>query len=268
MQVTGNSAGSSSIYGMTARPKAPADTSASFVEAPLTPPSDDSSLSSNALFQNLMKFESVQKYVTLSDDGTYSFNWTPGDGPLTSQQFTAKGLIAAAEAGNARLSQGSTTYAQSDLDLFKKATGYNFVVLDGGEMVVDDNGNPVAAADLPKVKAAWDYINTIGFARERGELSGDVTLENFGSTLQRFATSSSDDKVVREMLAEFMKAMGASAEDIAALKSASAPGANGISTWTWNRVSSPSMADSPTNAAQQSAADLAEALKYLSSFSS
>lgn len=256
MQVSGATGTNYQSYGNMVRDRASSSTS--FTEKPDDAVAEGQSrLEPNPILQNLLENESVQKLVSVGEDGTYAFNWNVGDGALNAQQQVARYLIGAANAAGTA-NRSSATYAQSDLDLFRQSTGYNLVVTaEGGELIVDDNGNPPAAADMDKVNAAWQFINSIGFARADGAISGDVTLENFPQILDRFGTATLSENLVRNMLKDFMSALGASAEDMSGLRSSAQSGHDGeqIYTWSWTRTQ---------DTASRQASDLAERLKYLS----
>lgn len=214
----------------------------------------------NPLLETLLKVESVQKFVSVSDDGTYSFNWTIKDGGLNSQQMVARDLIDAANAWGSWTPPTASRYTQADLDLFHQATGYNLILTEEfGEMIVDDNGNAPAAGDMAKVNAAWELMASIGYARSSGAISGDISLDNFPDVLGRFGTTNLGEGIVRDMLADFMTTLGASAEDIANLQTTSYTSHEGeqINTWSW---SPPTGTVKPVSF---EATELAERLKYL-----
>lgn len=198
---------------------------------------DDSfGLSANSTFQSLLKFESVQKFVELDEDGTYSFNWSPQDGVLDTQQQVARNFIEGTN-GSLQMPDGAHVYHQADLDLFKQLTGYNLVQTPSGlETILDDSGMPPSPSDSAKIDAAWQLIAAVGSARQEGALDGTLTLDELPKILDRFGVTGLDEDVVEDLLKELMNLLGADSANLQSLKKQTQIGSEGgtITTWSWS----------------------------------
>jgi hypothetical protein len=194
-------------------------------------------LSDNQIFQNLLKNSSVSQYVEQEADGSYEWNWTSENGPLTGPQGIAKWLIGSADGTIDGDNEPCVTYMQSDVDLFKKLTGYNLILTPGGASTAcDDYGNGIPEAEEGRISAAWDLIDTIAFAREDGSVgTGPVTLSDLPQILNRYGGRVDGNFDEAEaILEDFMKVLGADDATIAKLQRTEFKGSEGESYATFS----------------------------------
>lgn len=92
---------------------------------------------------------------------------------LTNEQWMAKHMKAAISHPLQPTGRGILNgFTQEDVDTIKAATGYNFIVMDGGTTVLDDDGNPPPLDIADRVFALADRIEA---DRYTGALTGDIT---------------------------------------------------------------------------------------------
>lgn len=168
--------------------------------------------SSNTIFQNLLKDESVQRDVTLNVDGTYSFHFDPSDGPINQHQDIAKLLIWQQNGYNSTVYPGPGAmepYSTHDLELFRQLTGYNLLQAGGGYTVVDDYGNPPAPGDQAMCTAAWDMFDNIHMAKTNSQNDdSDITLDDLKMAVEG---ASDNEGANHEMFDELLKMIDAMA---------------------------------------------------------
>jgi hypothetical protein len=75
-------------------------------------------------------------------------------------------------------------FTQADVDLIKRTTGYNYIVMDSGTAVLDDDGNPPTGDVGRDVQRLAAYI---GFGRATGQFEGEVTGDFLSALFARLS---------------------------------------------------------------------------------
>lgn len=224
-------------------------------------------LSSNVIFQNLLDNPDVAKFVDQEPDGSFDWTWTPEDGPTDGPQSIARWLILSSNGEFKPETTTSPVYMQSDLDLFKKITGYNLIVAANGGTTVcnDEGGGYLTQAEQDHISLARDMIDSIAAARSDGSIdSGAVSLDDVQSILNHFGgADGSTIEAQRLLIEELMKALDATEEEIQQLRPIRLVDENGTEYTNWSvsrEIDSTSTTDQFTQEIMQflNAADPAE----------
>lgn len=197
-----------------------------------------SSLGAQAL-QGGPKFESMQEGIDLDEDGTYSFH-QPEDASSRRQQHSERTVASDTSAGMTK-SAGNPVYDQADMEMFRKLTKNNLAPV--AERLVPapgDNDVAPSQANGARADAVRELVASAGLARQDGELSGRLTLDNVAAVLDRFETTGSNRGAADQLLKDLLTNLGASAPELASLTRSTHKTYNGqeIYTWAW-----PGMAD-------------------------
>ena len=159
----------------------------------------------NTIFQNLLKDPSVQQDVTRGEDGTYSFHYQVADGPLNGHQSLAKTLIAEQNGTTSDEHEGALL-SKRDREVFRQATGYNYVQAGGGFSIVDDNGDPPRADQAEMVTAAADAFSTAKEVQKLRGQTGDLTNADLQSMLEwQGGKTGADTKMYDDLMAAIGK---------------------------------------------------------------
>ena len=137
----------------------------------------------NSLFSNLLKDKSVQEFIKIETDGTYSI--IEQGKPDTFQQNIVRRLVSA-QNGSYQSTESSKTlfYTEEYLIKFKNITGYILITAAGGEQIVDDMGNPPNQSDRDRVNTAWDVFGLAAGHRGAGTPNHDLSSDDLISAAQ------------------------------------------------------------------------------------
>ncbi len=139
----------------------------------------------NAIFQKLLNDPSVQQDVKLNDDGTYSFHHDVSEGITTPHQSLAYTMIGAQNGTSGQLDAPLST---RDLEVFRQATGYNYIQAGTGYMFADDNGDPPPAYQMDMLNAAQGAFSIAKEVEKLRGQTGDLTNGDLQSMLKWQAT--------------------------------------------------------------------------------
>lgn len=146
----------------------------------------------------------VSEVIKVHADGSLAF--VDPHRVLTDQEWLARRMLETQEAlESGRASAGSVEQhiAEADKALFKEMTGYNYVTLDGGVCVVDDQGN--LAPSSPCLEAAIRLLSHASTDRMLGSLEGEITGEYARAVFDRYAKADKGfDKDLTDTLIELI----------------------------------------------------------------
>jgi hypothetical protein len=136
--------------------------------------------------QGLLSSGMVAEVIKTQADGSLAF--IDPHRLMTDQECLAREALktqAALRSGRTTTAAVAQGITEADQALFKEMTGYNYVALESGVMVVDDQGN--LAPDSPRVEAAIRLLWQASGERTVGLLQGEITADWARAVFDRFA---------------------------------------------------------------------------------
>lgn len=157
------------------------DDAGSYADAPGlgTRRSPDASSAGTTAHPNYLISAGAERLVALLEAAP-----DPGEGSLMSYSQLVAREIRKTVGSSLPYKEGDPNYfTQADVDLIKRMTGYNYIVMESGTTVLDDDGNP----PVGEGKDAQRLAAYIGLGRAIGQFKGEVTGDFLKALFERLS---------------------------------------------------------------------------------